>query len=76
MFSDVGQLLEPTHSPEELENVWFKLLCEYKGSWKTPSIQFLRLDTAESCWLSAKSESKWHSAEDDLTPRPLCMHDG
>lgn len=35
-----------------LVRAWLKVLCLNKGSWKTPSTQFLRVVTGESCLLS------------------------
>ncbi|TNN79783.1 hypothetical protein EYF80_010017 [Liparis tanakae] len=35
-----------------LVSAWLKVLCLNKGSWKTPSTQFLRVVTGESCLLS------------------------
>ena len=32
-----------------LLKAWFNELCLNKGSWKTPSTQFLRVVTGESC---------------------------
>lgn len=36
-----------------LVRAWLKVLCLNKGSWNTPSTQFLRVVTGESCRLSS-----------------------
>lgn len=67
-----------------LVSAWFKVLCLNKGSWKTPSTQFRRLVTGESCRLSithtgvdtAEEEEEDEDEDGEATPWCFNMHDG
>lgn len=37
---------------------WLKVLCLKRGSWNTPSTQFLRVVTGESCRVSKPEEGE------------------
>lgn len=50
--STIAPLVFAVQETVVLVRAWLKLPCLNKGSWKTPSTQFLRVVTGESCLLS------------------------
>lgn len=47
------EVLVVVHDTAVLLSAWFKVLCLNRGSWKTPSTQFLSVVTGESCCRSS-----------------------